>query len=168
MKTENRGDLSPATTYNLLFVCTGNTCRSPLAEALARDHLRRRSWSHVAVASAGTHAEIGAPAAKHSIAVGERRGLVLDTHRSQPLTPELVGWADLILVMGAAHLGAVRRLGGEDKVALIGEFAGREQASGASVPDPYGADEPTYERTLLVLDEMLDAVFERLEPVLQP
>lgn len=168
MKTEPRGDLSPATTYNLLFVCTGNTCRSPLAEALARDHLRRRGWAHVTVASAGTHAESGAPAAKHSMAVGERRGLDLGAHRSQPLTHELVEWADLVLVMGAGHLGEVRRLGGEKKAALLGEFAGGEGTSGASVPDPYGADEGTYERTLLVLDEMLEAVLARLEPVLQP
>lgn len=168
MSPELRGDGSPATTYNLLFVCTGNTCRSPLAEALARDHLRRRGWAHVEVASAGTHAEEGEPAAKHSVVVGERRGLDLAAHRSRPLTPELVAWADLILVMGAGHLTPVRWMGGAEKVALIGDFAAGGDARGVSVPDPYGGDESTYARTLAVLDEMLDAVFARLAPVVQP
>lgn len=169
MSSEHRGASSPATTYNLLFVCTGNTCRSPLAEALARDHLGRRGWSHVDVASAGTHAEPGAPAARHSLAVGIRRGLDLGAHRSQPLTPELVEWADLILVMGSGHLAPVRRMGGKQKVAMLGDFAaGGDEEGGRSVPDPFGGDEETYARTLAVLDEMLDAALERLAPVLAP
>lgn len=61
------------TTYNLLFVCSGNTCRSPMAEAIALDAVRRREWSHVSVASAGASATEGLPASPHAIQVAAEK-----------------------------------------------------------------------------------------------
>ncbi|MBW3631100.1 MAG: hypothetical protein KY464_17655, partial [Gemmatimonadetes bacterium] len=110
------------TTFNVLFVCTGNTCRSPMAAALARDELAHRGWQHVEIASAGAAADPGEAASKAAVAVMGRSGIDLSGHSSQRLTAGLVAWADLILVMSPAHLHAVADLGGAEKMALLGEF----------------------------------------------
>ena len=64
-----------STTYNVLFVCTGNTCRSPMAEALARREVRERRWSHVAVRSAGISAHPGGAASEGALQAARERGL---------------------------------------------------------------------------------------------
>src|ERR687883_1473661 len=74
----------------MLFVCTGNTCRSPLAEAIARRIAIERGLVEVEVASAGTSAWEGAPASDGALLVGIERGLDLSNHRARQLTRELV------------------------------------------------------------------------------
>src|SRR5688500_9435251 len=111
MDPEPTHGVAPST-YNVLFVCTGNTCRSPMAAALARDEIVRRGWRHVQVASAGAAADPGQPASDPALAVTQRSGLDLAGHSSQLLTPQLVEWADLILAMSPSHLAVVADLGG--------------------------------------------------------
>ena len=77
------GPASEPTTYNLLFVCTGNTCRSPLAEAIANDAIRRREWVNARAASAGTGAAPGARASEDAVRVAADHGLDLSDHRSR-------------------------------------------------------------------------------------
>lgn len=156
------------TTYNLLFVCTGNTCRSPLAEVLARRELARRGWGHVSVASAGTNAAAGAPASAEALAVAARRGLDLGYHRSRPLTPDAVRWADLVLAMGPSHRASVQRLGGDDKVALLTDFAAGADGIGHAVADPFGGSEAVYEETARELEALIAASLDRLAPILHP
>lgn len=83
---------------NILFICTGNTCRSPMAEAL----LREKSDDKVMVKSAGISAADGQPAHPYTQKVLENKGINLD-HQSRALTGDLVGWADLILTMTENH-----------------------------------------------------------------
>lgn len=167
--TEDTAQDPPATTtFNLVFVCTGNTCRSPLAEALARRELERRGWQHVQVVSAGLAAEAGHPASRNAVAVAERHGLDLAGHRSRPLTPELVDWADLVLAMSPSHVYAMDRGGAGDKVALLGDFAAGGTGEGSPVHDPFGGDEAAYEETLRELEPLVSAVFDRLAPILHP
>ncbi|MBR9990591.1 MAG: low molecular weight protein arginine phosphatase [Gemmatimonadetes bacterium] len=155
------------TTYNLLFVCSGNTCRSPMAEAITRSLLRERGWKHVDVASAGTGAVTGSSASPEAVVVARERGLELDGHTSQPLTPELIGWADLVLVMGPSHMYAVRELGGAEKVSLVTAFVDGD-GHAEPVADPFGGDEELYREAFAQIEEAVASLLERLEPILAP
>lgn len=147
--------------YNLLFVCTGNTCRSPMAAALARHVLEERREEGVDVASAGTSAWDGSPASEEVPQVLAEIGVELGDHASSPLTPERVEWADLILVMNVRHRAAVEAMGGGDKVALVTGFL---DGPGADEPvlDPIGAGIETYRSTRDQLREAVAAVIERV------
>ena len=169
MSEQDAGQPSPAkTTFNILFVCTGNTCRSPLAEGIARAELERRGWKHVRVASAGLAAHEGAGASEHAVTVAGRRGIDLAAHRSQPLTAELTDWADLILGMGPSHLAALYQLGGWEKAATLGDFAAGAEGEGTAVADPFGGPEAVYEDTCQELQELISAALDRLAPILAP
>ena len=156
------------TTFKLLFVCTGNTCRSPLAEGLARAEIQRRGWKNVEVASAGVGAAKGERATREAVAVAGRAGIALERHRSRPLTRELAQGADLILAMGPTHLASLVRLGAGDRSATLGDFAAGDDGEGFAVPDPYGGDEAVYEETFRELQGLVSAALDRLEPILAP
>jgi protein-tyrosine-phosphatase len=147
---------------NVLFVCTGNTCRSPLAEALMRHLLRERKVEGVTVASAGTGAWLGAPASEGSYLVALEDGVDLSAHRAQPLTPELAAKADLILTMSRSHRQRLSDLGYGDRTFLLGEYAGRS-GTAAEVDDPYGGSLSDYRDTYTQLKTLLGSVVQRLE-----
>jgi protein-tyrosine-phosphatase len=168
MKHDAQHEPPRTTTFNLLFVCTGNTCRSPMAEGIARAALDERGWTHVRVASAGLAALEGSPATPEAVSVASRHGVDLSAHRSRPMGGELVEWADLILAMGLSHLGGIARLGGRGKAALLASFAGGEGARGDGVQDPYGGGEQVYEDTFLELRRLITASLDRLAPILHP
>lgn len=159
---EDRG-----TTYNLLFVCTGNTCRSPMAAALARHAVSARGWSQVRVESAGTGAEEGTPASAHAIGVMRDLGLELAGHSTRPLTREWVKWADLVLVMSERQRTAARELGGGDKVFLLTEFLDGPEA-GLPIEDPFGGDRATYAETRDRIWKGVEATLEWLSAIIAP
>lgn len=151
----------PDESMRLLFVCTGNTCRSPLAEALARREAIERGLGDVEVASAGTSAWEGAPASDGALLVALERGLDLSGHRAQQLTRELVQAHDVVLAMGPHHLERAEALGGEGRTHLLTAFAG-SGASGRAINDPFGGDLEQYRETLAELQAEIRRVFDRL------
>jgi len=154
-------------TYHLLYVCTGNTCRSPLARAITEHLISERGWSHVSVDSAGTAAGTGLPASDNAIAVAREQGISLDDHRSKELTHEMLDWADLVLVMTPSQLEMITRLGHARKVALATDFI-EGVGSGQAVRDPFGGDGDAYRETYEQLHRSAQSLLARLEPILSP
>ena len=138
-----------------------------MAAALARRAAADRGWSQVEVASAGTGAMPGSPASPEVPTVLEEDNVDLGAHESQELTPELVEWADLILAMSPSHLAAIDRMGGGEKAGLVTDFMEGEDG-GRPVVDPIGGDIAIYRATRDQLKQAIDAVLDRLEPILEP
>ena len=144
----------------LLFVCTGNTCRSPLAEAIARRIAAERGLD-IEVGSAGTSAWEGAPASDGSLLVGIERGLDVNGHRARQLTREMVAETDLLIAMGPHHLERIEALGGEGKSYLLTTYASHGEST-RPVSDPMGGDLSVYRATTDELEREIRRVLDRL------
>lgn len=148
--------------FRVLVVCSGNTCRSPLAAAILAESIAKQpALANVQVSSAGTSAWDGSPVSEGSYLVGLERGLDLGGHRARLLTRELVNESDLILTMTAAHLQRVFDLGGRDKAATIVEYAGAEGAN--DIPDPFGGDVAEYRAAAGLIERLIEPVVARLK-----
>lgn len=140
----------------ILFVCTGNTCRSAMAAAMMAD-IAEKNDLDVLIDSAGVFAEIGEKATPEAIRAMERRGIDLTGHRTKPLTDELIDMADLILVMTSAHKLLIEGMA-KGKAHTLLEYAGSE----GDISDPYGGDDEEYEATASEIYDALVDIAEKL------
>lgn len=154
--------------YGVLIVCTGNSCRSPMAEGILRKLLQERAGAGderaaaVGITSAGTHAPAGALATREAVEVCAALGADISAHRARQLTADTVAAADLILVMEPFHLSGVysRSQEASGKTWLLTEFAGDPDADG--VPDPIGAPLSVYRETGARLENLLRTALPRI------
>ncbi len=130
---------------SVLFVCTGNICRSPIAEGLFRRLIGNRK--DIEVASAGVHAVRGQPPSLYAVEVCERAGVDISHLRSQPLTAALVERATHIFAMTGSHLESIHMLfpHGAEKTYLLREFEEPGATVWRDVPDPIGMGREVYE-----------------------
>jgi protein-tyrosine-phosphatase len=145
----------------VLFVCSGNTCRSPLAEVIARRMANEAGRSDIIVSSAGTQAWDGSPASDGSLLVGIERGLDLSAHRSRRLTIEIIRESDVILVMAPSHLAQVKEMDATANAHLLGGFVAGDEP-GATVQDPFGGDLQAYRETADDIEKALTGVLDKL------
>lgn len=148
---------------HVLLVCTGNTCRSPMAAVHLRAILESRGLD-IPVRSAGIAAAPGQPATEHAVRAVRTAGLDLSQHASSPLTDELIRGARVVLTMTQAHKDEVLRRypGTLGLVFTLGEFAGGEYGSGWEVSDPFGASVEAYDACSRQLQQVLNKVADRL------
>ncbi len=143
-------EVQTAAARTILFVCTGNTCRSPLAAGLALraaatvlHTTEDRVLAHgLRFLSAGVAAGDGFPASAASVAVAAEVGIDLSGHRTRQLSPRLVAAVDRVFCLGPSHLVAAKAMAPEyaDRIELL-------DPDGGAIPDPFGADLDTYRHT---------------------
>lgn len=142
--------------YTVLFVCTGNTCRSPMAEGGLRILLEKERPGKFRVMSAGTAAATGFPATMYAIEAAKIWGCNLSRHKSQQLTRSLVEEADLIFAMAPEHAKEIVRVAPEarSKTYLFKNFP-EPHLTGEGVEDPIGQALERYNETFLEIGEYL-------------
>lgn len=162
----------------ILFVCTGNTCRSSMAEGLFKEMLKSRPdiQNEIKVISAGTGAWDGDRASQYAIAVLREKGIDLKEHRSTALTLDIIKNADLILTMTTNHKFAILNLCPEaqEKVFTLKEYTGCEEADASKlnffgygnpcdISDPFGQSIEVYRKSAEEIEQSLKKLIEKIK-----
>ncbi len=145
----------------ILLVCSGNTCRSPMAEALMRREAAQRGMTALEFSSAGISVWPGSRASRHAVASMASRELDIDRRIAVQVTPQLLSEADLVLTMTQSQADALReelpRFAA--KVHTLGEYSGQP----GDVDDPYGRDAEVYENTAKQLERLVALALDKLQ-----
>lgn len=154
--------------FQILFVCSGNSCRSPMAEGLLKKRLYPEYLDKLNVISAGTLGIVNSPATPLAIKVCKEKGVDIANHRSRALTKEVLEQSDLVLVMSDYHKEFIRNNFPEliDKVFLLTEFDQSDsdnEQNFLSIPDPIGENLSFYRKVINQIDTELSRIIPRLK-----
>ena len=149
-----------STETRILFVCTGNLCRSPMAAVYFRHLCEERELEDVSVKSAGVAALNGEPMSRQALLALAAQGLDGSGERSQSLSRDLVDWADRIIVMTGMHEESLKSHvpGAGAKVRKLMSLVG----DAGDVPDPFGGTVEQYKTCLAKMIPPLQALADRL------
>lgn len=145
---------------HVLFICTANICRSPVAMGLLRQRLQEEGIADWTVTSAGTWAQLKRRPASNSIRVMAAQGIDIGAHQAQLVNREMLAEANLVLCMERGHVEALRAEFPEEagKIYLLSEMVDRQY----SITDPYGSPLPEYEQMAADLAGLIDKGFDRI------
>ena len=135
----------------IMFICSGNTCRSPLAEGLFKKYLKENNITDIDVGSAGVGAFAGDGVSINSILVANNRGVDISSHRARNINPEHILTTDLFFCMSDSHKQVLSRHCNEEKIVVL------------NVADPYGRPIEAYEECAKQLESQFPAILERIQ-----
>ena len=135
----------------IMFICSGNTCRSPLAEGLFKKYLKENNIIDIDVGSAGVGAFAGDGVSINSILVANNRGVDISSHRARNINPEHILTTDLFFCMSDSHKQVLSRHCNEEKIVVL------------NVADPYGRPIEAYEECAKQLESQFPAILERIQ-----
>lgn len=138
----------------ILFICTGNTCRSPMAEGLFKEILRKKDKTGIEVFSAGIAAEEGAPAAQNAVEAMKERGVDISAHRAAQLTEKMLREADSIFVMTPQQSFIL--------TSLYPDMHNISVLSETGIPDPFGQPLSVYKNCAETLEKALINIADNL------
>lgn len=152
---------------SVLFVCTGNTCRSTMAEGLFKDMLKKKGPldEDIKVQSAGVFALEGDSASKGAVEVMAELGIDVRDHRAQRLTPSMIREADIIFAMTKNHRDAVLSIdpSAADKTYTLAEYGAKfdRDLKGTDIGDPYGQPVEIYRQSAQDIKEILKVIIDQ-------
>ncbi len=146
--------------YQVLLVCTGNTCRTPMAEGILRKKLHEQGAQLVTVKSAGTGAIEGMPASFIGVSVARMHDVNIMSHRSQPVNRKLMDRSDLVLVMAEDHLAYLLENfpQHQDKIHLLRNYGREDPLEDPNIFDPIGSEAEVYELVFQDLEEEITRI----------
>jgi protein-tyrosine-phosphatase len=146
----------------VLFVCTGNICRSPMAMGLARKHADSTGLD-LAFSSAGVMTRNGLPASEHAVGVMGEQAIDIGAHRSRLLSAGILKEADLVVAMEEEHRLAIREFpeSAMVRIPLLSEWGG-EEAPGPGIDDPIGGSRKDYRKSAKTIESYIVRALESL------